>query len=94
MSASFRSEDRQDNIITFFKRDIEMRFKCLGIQWTNPTSVSFIRDYQAIQITALERITDIKCYVFAALDDGYWQDASPANILPLPGTMKRYERSR
>lgn len=88
-SASYHVKDQNGQRITFLKRDIEMRFKCLGIQWTDPSSVTFIRDYQQRQIRNFERITDIKCYVLAALRDGYWFDPSAENI---EKTVSRYIR--
>jgi hypothetical protein len=73
--------------VTYYKRDIEMRFGCLGLEWTDPTSVEFIKDYQQRQLANFQRITDIKCYVLGALRDGYWFDASPENMRK---TISRY----
>ena len=87
VSASFEAFDRQGNPIVYFKREIEMRFDCLGLEWTDPTSVNFIKDYQDRQLAHFERITDIKCYALGALQDGYWYDSSPENM---HRTVSRY----
>ena len=57
-----------------------MRFSCLGVEWTDPTSVEFIKHYQQRQLANVQRITDIKCYVLGALKDVYWFDSSEENM--------------
>lgn len=86
-SRSFSAVDLQGERVTYYKRDIEMRFRCLGLEWTDPTSVEFIRQYQQRQLANFQRITDIKCYVLGALKDGYWFDSSEENMAR---TVSRY----
>ena len=84
---SFSYRDDTGRKITYFKRDIEMRFKWLGLQWTDPTCVHYVRDYLGRQIDKASRITDIRCYVLAGSHDGYWHDTSESNFR---ATIERY----
>lgn len=80
ISTSFHYRCKKNKSHTFFKKDIEVRFKRLGVQWTDPTSISFIQEYLTKQLHGYQPINDIQCYVLAALQDGYWHDSSASNI--------------
>ena len=84
---SFSYRDDSGRKITYLKRDIEMRFKCLGLQWTDPICVHYVRDYLDRQIENASPISDIRCHVLAGKNDGYWHDTSEGNFR---ATISRY----
>lgn len=64
---------------TFFKDDLEFRFKCFGIKWSYASISCF--NYLLMHIVENSKFPiDLKSYILVATDDGYWQGKSQNEI--------------
>lgn len=64
---------------TFYKNDLEFRFKCMGLWWAYASITCFNEILKHI-IDNSKYPIDIKSYVLVAANDGYWQGKSKAEI--------------
>ncbi len=74
---------------TFFKNDLESRFRCAGLSWdfASPDCITFALEDNLQCFRRHGRKLEMKTHVLAAIRDGFWDDSSPAVI---EATMDRY----
>ena len=62
-----------------YKHDIEIRFKCLGINWTYASIDCFNSMLDQIRLNVKKKV-DMPSYILAATNDGYWQGKPKSDI--------------
>jgi hypothetical protein len=64
---------------TFFKHDLELRFKCFGLNWAYASIDCFNSMLTKIRSNVKEKIK-MPTYILAATNDGYWQGKPKSDI--------------
>lgn len=64
---------------TFFKHDLELRFKCLGLNWAYASIDCFNSLLDKIKANVKKKI-EMPSYILVATKDGYWQGKPKSEI--------------